>query len=262
MNQFLTFTKPRSIAMFNRILGGISLAMKRYEATPYPEDKIEDTQTSNCFRSMVDAMLYYGWADYHDIKQKEADGLIQIGWPSSFHSWNKENRAIIFTPEAMKQKAAIRFGDERRVRILHVGWDIAELINIIKSCRAVIRSRGMKCQVQEIKTKKALLELVLHEIRPWTEKLPYCGFGKPYYTSAQHDEQEQKEVNNRLAHFSFKGKEFWLVRLRKVRNSPCRTHWGMDDAPSQILLFDKKFRLVSTGSLFPSKKEILTAIQR
>jgi hypothetical protein len=261
MNQFLTFTKPRNIAAFNRIVKGIALAAKRYEATPYPEDKVNETQSSHWFRSLVDAMMYYN-GDYHEIKRKEAEGLIQIGWPSAFHSWNKEGRAIIFTPEAMEQKKAVAYGDARRIRILHAGWDIAELINIVKAGQEVIRTRGMKHQAQEIKTKKALLELVLNEIRPWTEDLPYCYRGKPYYTDEAFKTEEQKEVNKRLAHFSFKGKEFWLVRLRKVRNSPYQTHWGMDDAPSQILLFDKKFSLVSTGSLCPSKKEILTAIQK
>jgi hypothetical protein len=223
---------------------------------------VDETQTSAHFKDFTTAWQYYqgqGGTSYQDVQDKISEGLITVGYHPHAVSYNEEGRAIIRTPRAVAQRKMKEDAQKKRHVICGLVFDGRTMQQAVE--RALLTMTQKAKDEIEINSKAALERTVTAACSRFEEELPYCGHGKPFYSAEAFKEQEMKRANRRARRFRYRDKCLTLVHMRRCRNSPYATHWGMDDALPWTMLFDEDCRLLTWPSLHPTKREIMNLIK-
>ncbi len=223
---------------------------------------VDETQTSAHFKDFTAAGQYYhgqGGASYQDIQDKISEGLITVGYHPHAVSYNEEGRAIIRTPRAVAQRKMKEDAQKKRRVICELVFGGRTMQQAVE--RALLTMTRKAEEEVETHSKAALERLVTATCARFKEDLPYCDRGKPSYKAEAIEEQEMKRANRRARRFKRNGRSFILVHMRRCRNSPHYTCWGMDDALPWTMLFDDDTRWLTWPSLHPTKREIMNLIE-
>lgn len=196
------------------------------------------------------------WAD---VQAKVDEGFISIDHHPHTVRYDADGRAVIRTPIAVAQREAARKAQEKRSRICDLLFPAERVLKSVTTAIVLLARLYSRAAVR-IKTKTALRELLARQLGRFETDLPYCYRGKPYYTDEHFAKEEAKKCNQRACCFVFNERTYYLVVLRKCRNSARATHWGMEDAPPHVMLFDVDVHLLTWPSLHPLLKDLFHLI--
>lgn len=195
------------------------------------------------FKTLAAARIYY--SRYHlqrqDVDRKIADKEISISeylpdkdacyWDEDDRMHFRGSPSLLGLRSSMYAKAAEIEGHLGALRRWDVKW-----LSVRRLAIAPVEEAPMKYKI--------IRDLLA---APWTEELPYCCDGHPWYGPDVFAAEEAKPANQRLVLFELGSTSYAMGAVRVLRNSTSPTHWGMMSDNLYALFINGEYKASASG---------------